>query len=119
MNRLLFLIFVFALGSAKAQLKLRNVSGVVKSAEELTPLEGVTVTIKGTKKISGTQPDGAFYIDIEKQDSIIVFNLQGFEPKEIRITESNDYPVILTKSPEPLLVFNPILIPNAVHKFNK
>ena len=106
MNRLLLLICFFALGSAKAQTKLRNVSGVVKSAEELTPLEGVTVTIKGTKKISGTQPDGAFYIDVENQDTVFVFSLDGFEPKEIRITQANDYPVILTKTAPSLIVAN-------------
>ena len=119
MIRLLFLISIFTIGSAHAQIRPRNVSGVVKSAEELTPLEGVTVTIKGTKKISGTQPDGAFYIDIENQDSIIVFNLQGFEPKEIRITESNDYPVVLTKSPEPMFVFGQFRRPKAIPKVNK
>jgi hypothetical protein len=98
MNRLLFLISIFTIGSIQAQTKLRNVSGVVKSAEELAPLEGVTVTIKGTKKISGTQPDGAFYIDVANQDSVFVFSLSGFESKEIRITEANDYPVVLTKT---------------------
>ncbi|RYE22114.1 MAG: hypothetical protein EOP51_14005 [Sphingobacteriales bacterium] len=105
MNRLLIVICLLACSvSARAQIKLRNVSGVVKSADELTPLEGVTVLIKGTKKISGTQPDGAFYIDVENRDTVFVFSLQGFESKEIRITEANDYPVVLTKA-APSIVF--------------
>ncbi|MHA4846028.1 carboxypeptidase-like regulatory domain-containing protein [Flavitalea antarctica] len=104
MNRLLILILLFGAGNLRAQHKLRNVTGVVKSAEELAPLEGVTVTIKGTRKVSGTQSDGAFYIDVSQQDSIFVFSLEGFQPKEIRITEANDYPVVLTKA-APLIMF--------------
>lgn len=99
MRRLLFFAALSAIAlNANSQNRSRNISGVVKSSEELTPLEGVTITIKGTKKISGTQPDGAFYIDVDKQDSVIAFTMPGFEPREIRLTASNDYAVVLIKS---------------------
>jgi len=97
MIRLLLLISLLPFSGINAQYNARNISGVVKSSTELTPLEGVTVTIKGTKRISGTQPDGVFYIDVESQDSVVVFSYRGFETKEIRLTGANDYSVILKK----------------------
>jgi carboxypeptidase-like protein len=98
MNRLLLLfIFVFIYTVPAMAQATRNVSGVVTSAVDQAPLEGVTVIIKGTKRISGTQPDGAFYIDVEKTDTVIVFQLRGYESKEVKLTNSNEYPVILLK----------------------
>jgi hypothetical protein len=96
-SNILILLGVLNITQAAAQLKPRNLSGLVKSAEESLPLEGVTIIIKGTKKISGTQPDGAFYIDVDNEDSVLIFSLNGFQRKEIRITNANDYNVILNK----------------------
>jgi len=112
MNRLLILVCIFSASTANGQNSFRNVSGVVKAAEDLIPLEGVTVTIKGTKRISGTQPDGAFYIDVEKLDSVFIFTLPGFESKEIRITEANEYPVILEKSASSARLYNSSYAPD-------
>ena len=96
-GKIFLLLAIFSISQAGAQMKPRNLSGVVKSAEELTPLEGVTVIIKGTKRISGSQPDGAFYIDVTIEDSVLIFSLNGFQQKEIRITNANDYNVLLKK----------------------
>ena len=100
MNRVLVIAGLIAFMQYAGILNSRNVSGVVKSAEESVPLEGVKVAVKGSKACSGTQPDGAFYIDVSDKDSVLVFSLKGFTPKELTLTSSTNYQVQLERSPE-------------------
>ncbi|MET0244861.1 MAG: carboxypeptidase-like regulatory domain-containing protein [Flavitalea sp.] len=81
-------------GSLNAQ-DLRTVQGLVIDGEVASPLEAVRVTVKGTENISGSQSDGAFYISVNKADSVLVFTHKDYEPVEIRLTKSNDYKIVL------------------------
>lgn len=72
------------------------IQGKVISFSESFPLEGVTVQVKGTKNITGTQPDGIFAIEISPDDKVLVFSLQGYHTEEIKIVPGKpDYDIVL------------------------
>ena len=62
----------------------RQVSGTVTSAEEKTPLAGVSILVKG--KAAGTQTDanGNYSISAATGD-VLVFSFTGFLPQEIKV----------------------------------
>jgi len=100
MNRfcqLLLTLLLIVATSAYAQQHSRTITGVVSSADASTPVEGVAVTIKGTHYISGSQPDGVYYIPVSDRDSVLVFSHSDFKTKEIKLTSSNEYNVVLQK----------------------
>jgi peroxiredoxin len=74
----------------------RTITGQVTSYEDGTPLEGVTVAVKGSGIQSGSQPDGIYYIAVGTNDSILVFSCPGFKTTELRIRSSNEYNVSLS-----------------------
>lgn len=53
--------------------------------EKGEPLEGVTITIKGTKKVATTGPDGGFSINANLND-VVQFTYIGYGIREIRVT---------------------------------
>ena len=81
-----------------AQLNVRNISGKVIGFDDSLPIEGVSVSIKGTHTTTGTQADGAFYLRVQTpQDSVLVFQSAGYRTKEVRLTNSTDYDVVLER----------------------
>jgi hypothetical protein len=85
---------------ATAQKKNIIISGTIISAEESLPLEGVTIAEKGTKNITGTMPDGQFALSVAPEDTIIV-RFQGYETKEIKITNETYYQITLKHVSDP------------------
>jgi hypothetical protein len=81
----------------KAQSKAITISGKVISFEESLALEGVSITVKGTNKNSGTQADGTFSISITPEEKSLVFSLAGYQTQELAITERTDYEIILKR----------------------
>ena len=75
----------------------RTISGQVTSYDESTPLEGVLVSVKGTNWASGSQQDGAYYIPVKGDDSVLVFSLNEFQTYEVRLTEVNQYNIVLRR----------------------
>ncbi|MGI8635005.1 MAG: TonB-dependent receptor plug domain-containing protein, partial [Segetibacter sp.] len=86
--KLLFLInFIFlALNHAIAQVK--EITGVVSNKVDATPLEGVTVTIKGGSAATQTNANGKFSIKAAP-GSVLVFSYTGFAQKEVNVTASS------------------------------
>lgn len=84
-----------------AQLHSRTITGQVTSFEESAPLEGVTVQIKGSNKVSGSQADGVYYINVTPDDSILVFSYHDFATVEIRVSDYNEQNVVLKKATVP------------------
>jgi hypothetical protein len=80
-----------------------TITGRVSSFEESLALEGVTVQVKGTKNITGTMADGAYTLVINKDDKILVFSLAGYETKEVAISNSTEYNIVLKKTGSSLL----------------
>lgn len=86
----------FAYTNLHAQARGIVVSGKVVSCDDWSPLEGVTVQVKGTKNISGTLFDGAYAIEITRVDSILVFSYEGYLPQERKIVAGrNEYNIAL------------------------
>ncbi|MGC4034730.1 MAG: carboxypeptidase-like regulatory domain-containing protein [Chitinophagaceae bacterium] len=93
---LILSIFIgVCLQEVSAQTTSRTISGIVTSFEESLPLEGASITIKGTKRNTGTQADGVYYITINTEDSVLIVNYPGYETKEVKLTNSNQYDIVL------------------------
>jgi carboxypeptidase-like protein len=100
MIRYLFfsLILIFAAAqSGSAQKYVRTISGQVISGDEKVPLPGVLVYVKGTKNWSGSQQDGMYYIEVGDHDTVLVFSLDDYRTRELRLTGDNCYNIVLEK----------------------
>jgi len=80
----------------------RTISGQVTSFDESTPLEGVLVSVRGTNWVSGSQQDGSYYIPVKEDDTVLVFSLNEFQTYEVRLTEENQYNIVLHKGFSPI-----------------
>lgn len=102
MKRIILLLFatgLFAVSNGYAQSN-RTISGTVTSYDESSPLEGVRVWAKGSNKASGTQPDGAYYIEVGNADSILVFSYNGYRQEEVKLSGNNEYNIALHRQAE-------------------
>ncbi|WP_103865046.1 SusC/RagA family TonB-linked outer membrane protein [Aquimarina sp. I32.4] len=63
-----------------------------------TPLPGVSVIIKGTKKGVTTDFDGVFSITLQQDQNILIFSYLGFETKEVDTSNSKYVTIILSES---------------------
>lgn len=73
-----------------------EVSGVVKDAAG-KPIQGVTITIKGTKNSKVSGADGSFTIKAKKGD-VLVFSAVSFAPQEIKVGDASTYDIVLTST---------------------
>jgi len=76
------------------------ISGTVKDANGLG-IPGVTVTVKGTTKVTSTDNAGNFSIQAKTGD-ILVINFIGYTTKEITVTGTSLGNIILNESSETL-----------------
>jgi thiol-disulfide isomerase/thioredoxin len=81
-----------------SQNNTRTISGLVTSFDDAAPLEGVQVSVKGSKRMSGSQIDGVYYIQITDKDSALVFSLGEFQPQEIKLSKVSEYNISLRRS---------------------
>ncbi|MDF2187954.1 carboxypeptidase-like regulatory domain-containing protein [Paraflavitalea sp. CAU 1676] len=75
----------------------RTITGTILAAGESTPIEGVSVAVKGTKTVSGTQADGIYYIPVTEKDSILVFSHCDFDTLEVKLTAASEYNISLSR----------------------
>src|SRR5258708_4010197 len=81
-----FLAWLFAILMSIASFA-QNTGGVIKGIvtdETNTPLQGVTVSIKGSSTGSTTNENGAYTITAKGPDDVIVFSLTGTLTKEVK-----------------------------------
>jgi hypothetical protein len=101
MKKIVAVILFFSMAFCKAEGinniddSTRIISGKVKSTEAYSPLEGAAVVSKGSKNITGTMVDGAFSMFVSEKDSVLIISLDGYETKEIKLTEEIFYEVVL------------------------
>lgn len=74
-----------------------TVSGKVFSEDQQTPLEGVTVSIKGSRNQVLTDKDGQFSIVTKKADDILRFSYVGFEGQEVKASDGSTISITLKK----------------------
>lgn len=95
---ILLVIFVIVAGTASfAQGKSQVITGKVVSFEESLPLEAVTIKVKDSQGITGTQADGSFTLELKPQEKILLVSLDGYETKEVAITRATDYSIVLRR----------------------
>jgi len=94
---LLFAVLFSSLSSF-AQAKAITINGRITSFEESLPLEGVSIQVKNSNNSTGTQPDGSFSLAIQPGEKALLVKLDGYETKEIPITKSREYNVVLKRA---------------------
>lgn len=77
------LLFVFTAGTALAQNKV--ITGKVTDARDGSPVNGATVTAKGTKVATQTAADGTYKLSVPSGTAILVISSVGFNPQEISL----------------------------------
>lgn len=98
MRTIILPLLLLGATAVQSQETKRLVSGQVISDESSAPVEGVTVRVKGTDNISGTQADGVYYINVGEKDSVLVFILDEYKTREVRISGVSQVDVRLERS---------------------
>ncbi|KAA6341746.1 TonB-dependent receptor SusC [termite gut metagenome] len=88
----LMLFMLFCVFSANAQ---QRVTGTITVAENGTPVDFATVTVKGTKNFVTTGTNGSYTITVSGDNGILVFNSFGMKPKEIVVGKQTVINVVL------------------------
>jgi hypothetical protein len=72
--------------------RARTIQGVVKSAEDSTPLPGVNVFLKGTTTGTVTDADGKFSLTITltKPSDVLVFSFIGLETMQVIVGDRSE-----------------------------
>lgn len=77
------------------ELKQRNITGIVTSADNGETLPGVTVRVKGTDHGTVTNAEGVYSLEAN-QGEVLVFSFIGFADQEITLGDQTTVDVILT-----------------------
>lgn len=80
--------------NANSAMQERTVVGMVSDGNK-QPLPSVTVRLKGTRTVVGTNPQGLYTIKVTGQSPILVFSLIGYGTIERAINASNTLDIIL------------------------
>ncbi|MGX5689639.1 SusC/RagA family TonB-linked outer membrane protein [Arcticibacter tournemirensis] len=89
------LMLLFPLGVVWAQTV--TVNGTVKDDKQ-EPLPGVTITVKGTKKITLTDNSGRFTLQTPGSSVTLVFSYLGYAPKEVTTGAAKNLQVVMKTS---------------------
>jgi TonB-linked SusC/RagA family outer membrane protein len=82
-HKLLLTIALLCCGAFLANAQSRTVTGNVTSSEDGTPIPGVNVVVKGTTIGTITDIDGNYAIQIDSDESILVFSYIGLNTEEV------------------------------------
>jgi len=92
---LLFIAFTLGLNAQGLQIK-----GVVTSADDGQPVPGLSVVVKGTTTGILTDINGYYSLDNVPVNSTIVFSFVGMKTREIVVTESAAYDIVMASDME-------------------
>jgi TonB-linked SusC/RagA family outer membrane protein len=93
-KKLLLVIIILASGFAVSA-QTRQITGKVSTADNSTPLAGVTVSIKGTNTTTVTDKEGTFIISVNKGSSL-AFTHTGYEEMQVAVRDKNELSIGLT-----------------------
>lgn len=91
----LVLLLATLLGCIQLNAQTRPVNGLVRSAEDGTPLAGVSILVKGQSTGTQTNEDGQFSLSIQP-GSVLVLSSTGFESREFKTGNQNSLIIDLT-----------------------
>lgn len=103
---LLILISVFTIGISNAQ---SFIEGVIKN-EQNTPLEGANIVLKGTTSNSTSDAFGKFTIEAKELPFSIIIQLNGYQSKEVKITQLQTSLLEITLTAEAEIVLAEIVV---------
>ncbi|PRD47817.1 hypothetical protein C5745_07835 [Sphingobacterium haloxyli] len=66
-----------------------QIKGHVVDASNNRPLSGVSIRIKGTRIVTSSDANGAFFINIPPSNAILVFTFLGLQTQEVRVGPDN------------------------------
>ncbi|MDZ7776657.1 MAG: carboxypeptidase-like regulatory domain-containing protein [Bacteroidales bacterium] len=66
----------------------QNIKGIVKDAMTGDKLPGATVSVKGTTTGVTTDVDGAFNLETDAGEQVIVFRFLGYESRQMTVQVS-------------------------------
>lgn len=89
------------------------ISGFVGDAKDRKPIQGVTVSIKGTKSAVQTDKNGKFTISISKGAESLEFRFVGYKTVDVPISANSNYTIYMT---EDQLVLNETVITGMVDR---
>lgn len=94
MKKLLLLIVALFMGAITIFAQTKQITGKVSSAEDGTPIPGVSVVVKGTTNGTTTNIDGVFMLTAPENETL-VFSFVGMKTVEVPITDQSTYNIEL------------------------
>lgn len=86
---LLLLIWGLGMSPPKAYGQGRTVEGTVTSAIDNSPLEGVSIRLKGTTRGALTDQNGKFSLAVNGADDVLILAYIGFSTQEVAVGADN------------------------------
>ncbi len=91
----LFLSILFFMGTMVVNGQTKALTGKVTSADDDSPIPGVSVSVKGTTLGTITSIDGIFELKVPEDAKILVLSFVGMKTTEVQIGTSSTYDVAL------------------------
>lgn len=91
----LLLLLLFAFTTSIAQ---RTVTGHVTKDSSTESLQGVTVSVKGSKTSTSTNTQGNFTITVPNNNAVLVFTSVGFARKEVNVGSNSNLEVAIAET---------------------
>ncbi len=83
----------------KSSVSLSTINGRIISSEDMQPIPGVNVTVKGTSIGTVTDVDGNFNLNsVDAANRVLVANFVGMESKEFKAVEDSSLEIMLNPS---------------------
>jgi len=73
----------------------RPVTGKITSADDNSPIPGVSIVLKGSRSGTNTDADGNFKIDVADNNSVLVFSAVGFISQEVTVGSKTTFSIAL------------------------
>lgn len=102
MRKLASITFVLLMCSMHLFAQERTVTGTVTDEKDGSPLQGVSVTVKGTNTGTTTGTDGAFRLSVPAGSKSLVFSFVNYESIEMTIGNKTSFKVSLTTTEKSL-----------------
>ena len=83
---LLFISLLFMASGINTFAQDRQISGIVTSSEDNSPLPGVNIAVRGTNRGTTTGADGSYKISVDRQ-STLVFSFVGFTQQTVNVVD--------------------------------
>ncbi len=90
-----FLVLLLMAGLQGVFAQSRVISGVVTSSDDKTPIPGVTIVVKSTTIGATTNVDGKYVLNVPAKYDVLTFSFLGMKTKEIKISESSTWDVVM------------------------